>query len=262
MEDDPIFRRRRMSRIAVVAGALAALLVPLVAQAQAKPLKIGYYTGGGYHDYKGQAKYLPTELEKQINATVEVKWEREALRDPELGKGFDVVIYNICWADDKKDEDLVEKVPKVTFEGKPTVFLHCALHCFRWSENAWTESMGMTSRSHDAFSPLTLEKAEKNHPICKALPDEWKTPGDEPYVTLKMWPNAKSLLTAKSPPSGKVNTVAWVNQYGKGKVFATTLGHDMKTMQLPEFIKLVAAGTLWTVDKLGEDGKPKAGYGK
>jgi hypothetical protein len=144
---DPFFRRCRMSRIAFVAGALAALLAPVVAQAQAKPLKIGYYTGGGSHDYKGQAKYLPTELEKQINATVEIKWEREALRDPELGKGFDVVIYNICWADDKKDEDLVEKVPKVTFEGKPTVFLHCALHCFRWSENAWTESMGMTSRS-------------------------------------------------------------------------------------------------------------------
>ncbi len=251
-----------MSRFAVAVGAVAALFVPVVAQAQVKPLKIGYYTGGGYHNYKEQAAYIPVELEKLINCKVDVKWEREALRDPKLGEGYDVVMYNICWADDKdKDADILEKLPKLTFEGKPTVMIHCTFHSFRWVDSAWTECEGLKTRHHEEFQPFEMEKVEKNHPIIKLLPDDWKTPGDEPYISLKMYPNAVPLLNVKTK-KGTVTTVAWVNQYGKGRVFGNSLGHDMKSIGMPEFMQLTANGTLWVCDKLGEDGKPKKGYGK
>ena len=53
----------------------------------------------------------------------------------------------------------------------------------------------------------------------------------------------------------------WVNQYGKGRVFGTTVGHHNETMAEPTYLDLVTRGLLWACGKLGEDGKPLAGYG-
>jgi type 1 glutamine amidotransferase len=55
--------------------------------------------------------------------------------------------------------------------------------------------------------------------------------------------------------------VIWVNTYGKGKVFGTTLGHNNSTMEAPEFLDLVARGLLWACGKLDANGKPLPGYG-
>jgi len=247
-----------MTRILLLAALAPALFPP----AQAKPLKVAYYTGGTSHDYKKQAEVIPAGIEKLANVKIDVKWEREALRDPRVGQGYDAIIYNICWADDKKDADLMESLPKLTQAGKPTVIIHGTLHTFRWTDSAWTECMGMKSRAHDPFQAFGTEKVEKTHPIVRFWPEDWKTTGDELYQTIRMYPAAKPLLNVTSPHNQKVSTVAWTNQYGKGKVFATTLGHDLKTINLPEYPQLLANGLLWVCDKLGDDGKPKKGYGK
>jgi type 1 glutamine amidotransferase len=55
--------------------------------------------------------------------------------------------------------------------------------------------------------------------------------------------------------------VSWTSSYGKGRVFATTLGHDMKTASLPTYQRLLADGLLWACGKRGDDGEPAAGYG-
>ena len=50
-----------------------------------------------------------------------------------------------------------------------------------------------------------------------------------------MGPESKSLLKVKSPSSGAEHIVCWTNQYGKGRIFGTTLGHDMKTAQQADY---------------------------
>ena len=55
--------------------------------------------------------------------------------------------------------------------------------------------------------------------------------------------------------------VAWVNQYGKTRVFSTTIGHNNATVEDARYLDLVARGVLWATGKLGDDGKPVAGYG-
>src|SRR5262249_47644043 len=99
------------------------------------------------------------------------------------------------------------------------------------------------------------------HPAVKALPDEWRTPGDELYQTIKLGPRSTALLQGKAEKFKSDHIVCWVSTYGKGKVFATTLGHDLKTVNMPEYHRLLANGILWACDKLGEDGKAKEGYG-
>ncbi len=48
---------------------------------------------------------------------------------------------------------------------------------------------------------------------------------------------------------------------GKTRVFSTTIGHNDDTVADPRYLDLVTNGVLWATDKLGDDGKPKPGYG-
>ena len=73
-------------------------------------------------------------------------------------------------------------------------------------------------------------------------------------------PQSHPLLKAKSPQDGREHVVGWTYHFGRGRVFATTLGHDMKTAGSPDYLQLLANGLLWTCSKLGDDGKAVAGY--
>ena len=68
---------------------------------------------------------------------------------------------------------------------------------------------------------------------------------DELYENVKFWPNATPLLTAYSDTSKKDQVVAWINHYGKGRVFGTTLGHGSPTTDMESYHKLLANGLLW-----------------
>jgi type 1 glutamine amidotransferase len=48
--------------------------------------------------------------------------------------------------------------------------------------------------------------------------------------------------------------------FGNTRVFSTTLAHNTSSVEDPRYLDLVANGILWATDKLGDDGKPKAGF--
>jgi hypothetical protein len=262
--------------------ALLAVVVSLAAAAEdAKPIKAVLYCGGGFHDYKTMPGVLAGKIQELANVSIDVKLMETAeamaaeFKKPDFGQGYDVIIYDICYGEKWQDGDY-DPALKLAESGKPAVFVHCAMHCYRAPrdtkaanyeernaicERKWHALVGMDTRVHDKYGPFATEKVAKDQPIMKSFPDDWKTPGDELYNTVKMT-TGTPLLQAKSPINGKVHTVAWVNQYGKARVFGTTLGHDMKTGADPAYHQLLASGILWACDKLGEDGKPVAGYGK
>ena len=122
------------------------------------------------------------------------------------------------------------------------------MHTFRGSED-WTDLCGMRTRRHDPYAALAVVKADKQHPVLKQLPDEWKTPGDEMYQTIKLGDRAKVLLRGKNDKLKSEHVVCWTSTYGKGNVFATTLGHDLKTAKMPEYHRLLANGLLWACGK-------------
>ena len=264
---------------AIVSFAISMLLLAGIAHA-ATPLKAVMYVGGGFHDYKTMPGVLTDKMAKLANVTFDIKPVASAeamaaaFKDPNFGQGYDVIVYDICFGEKWEDGDY-DGALKVAAKGKPAVFLHCSMHTYRPPRDAkdprllareaiadakWHALVGMDTRVHDKYQPFSTVKASPDHPILKTFPDNWSTPGDELYNTVKMMPTATPLLTAKSPSSGKTHTVAWVNQYGNTRVFATTLGHDMKTGADPNYQRLLAYGLLWACDKLGADGKPIDGY--
>jgi type 1 glutamine amidotransferase len=227
--------------------------------AASKPLKALYITGGGHHDYEKLTPLLTDGMKKHAKVEFDIKWGLEALRDKKLGEGYDAIVYNICFGQDN-DREMIENAIRVTREGKPTVLIHCSMHSFQDSDD-WTECCGQRTRRHDRYRAFGTEKVKPDHPAIKQFPDDWKTPGDELYQTIDLPKSSTALLQSSRPDqNGNKSTVCWVHKFGKGPVFATTLGHDMKTAEQETYHKLLAHGLLWTCGKLDESGKPTADY--
>ena len=80
------------------------------------------------------------------------------------------------------------------------------------------------------------------------------------HDNVPMIAGAQPLLKVKSPHDGREHIVCWTHNYGRGRVFATTLGHDLKTAQSLDYLRLLANGIVWACDKLDHEGKPAKGF--
>jgi type 1 glutamine amidotransferase len=266
-----------MALVAALSGAIA---LPSRAAEAPKPLRALYVTGGCCHDYESEKKIVT----EGVSARARVEWvivhaggsgtkfkgiEQSLYQNPDWAQGFDVVVHNECFADDT-DLAYVEKVLAPHRAGTPAVVVHCTMHTFRaLKTNVFREFLGVTSMGHGPQHPLDVKVLQPAHPVMKGFPSDWKTGPEELYAVSKVWPNTVPLASAadkrKDAAGNWVNTdrehpLIWVNTYGQGRVFGTTLAHANRTFADPVFLDLFTRGLLWACDKLDEEGRPKAGY--
>jgi type 1 glutamine amidotransferase len=226
-----------------------------------RPLKVLWVAGGVCHDFDALVPHLTSNLRPLLNATFDVKLDLEIWRDEKFADAYDAVVYQFCR--DDAEGVLIDHALQATRTGKPTVIIHCGVHSFRNSDRVgeWEKCCGMRSKVHDSFQPFQTIKLDPAHPITKAWPENWTTSGDELYQTIEFLPGSHPLLKVKSPQDGREHIVSWTSSYGKGRVFATTLGHDLKTASMPTYHRLLADGLSWACGELGDDGMPAMGYG-
>jgi type 1 glutamine amidotransferase len=72
---------------------------------------------------------------------------------------------------------------------------------------------------------------------------------DELYVCLTGTTPVEVLATAHSKITGKDHPMAFVLNYGKGRVFHTTLGHDVRAIETPGTAELLRRGCLWAAGR-------------
>jgi type 1 glutamine amidotransferase len=243
--------------ILVVAGLLLSSMTFFVAAADAKPVRALLITGGCCHNYPFQAQQLTNALAKLTPVEWTIVMEGKgtqaeiSLYDrPDWAKGFDVVVHNECFAN-TTNQAYIRKITSAHRAGTPAVVIHCAMHTYRATAiDDWREFLGVTSRRHDHQGKYPVKLVAADHVILNGLVSSWVTPMDELYVIEKLWPNATALATSLSEQDGKTYPVAWVNQYGKARVFGTTFGHSDDAWRDENFLKLVARGTLWAAGRL------------
>ena len=104
--------------------------------------------------------------------------------------------------------------------------------------------------SHGTFHPFKMVTRKKDHPITKGVPAVWMHNADELYDRLRgPAENMEILVTAYSAKeergTGRDEPIMMVINYGKGRIFHTTLGHGNESQECVGFITYLQRGTEW-----------------
>jgi type 1 glutamine amidotransferase len=246
------FRTAWLLLAAVAVGPL--LSTPAGAEDAVRALKVLLIAGGCCHDYGKQTEVLKEGLEARAHVKVDIVYSEdtkttarfEIYKKPDWARGYDVVIHDECTSD-VKEMPYVENILAAHKGGVPAVNLHCAMHCYRTGTDDWFKFVGVQSTGHGPQQPIEVSFVDHDHPVSKGL-DDWITINEELYNNVKVFDTARPLARGKQGNSDFV--VTWVNEYGKTRVFSTTLGHNTQTVADRRYLDLVTRGLLWSCDKL------------
>ena len=260
--------------LTIVAAACLFNSGSFAADARPKPLRVLLITGGCCHDYATQKDVLKKGLEERANVEIvqvhtsdsSTKARFEIYEKADWAKSYDAVIHDEC-SSDVKELPYVENILAAHRNGVPAVNLHCAMHCYRTGKDDWFQFVGIQSAAHGPQEPIAIAFTDAAHPVTKGLSD-WTTVKEELYNNVKVFPSSTPLARGKQIIKRRDGTektdeavVVWANEYGKARVFSTTLGHNTATVADPRYLDLVARGLLWSCGPLDANGKLAAGYG-
>lgn len=117
--------------------------------------------------------------------------------------------------------------------------------------NAFSKMVGETWETqnigHARRCEFLVEWKESTHPAFMA--------DDELYHKITLFPGVNVLADALSPldkgGTGKREPLFWTNQWGRGRVFFTTLGHDVKAWSQPGMSEAFLRGVEWAAQRKG-----------
>lgn len=232
------------------------------AKSKPKPLKALLITGGCCHEYDKQKDILKEGIEARAMVVVShvhtsdttTKARFSIYEDPNWAKDYDIILHDECTSD-VIEPQYVENILNAHRSGIPAVNLHCAMHSYRLpGKDDWFQFVGIQSAAHGPQKPIEITFIDRENPITKPL-ENWTTVNEELYNNLKLFPTAKPLARGRQDIGSKVDdyVVVWTNQFGKARVFSTTLGHNTATVADPRYLDLVTRGLLWAVDKLNPE---------
>ncbi|MBI3694208.1 MAG: ThuA domain-containing protein [Acidobacteria bacterium] len=247
--------------------ALALSLLLAVQQPGAAPPKIQalIITGQNGHDWRATTPVMRKILEDTGKFEVRVTEEFRGA-GPETLAPYDLIILNyydrrrpeLRWGE-RADKALLDFVRS----GKGLVMYHFSTAAFDgWEEYEklsganWRPNQGHHSARHD----FTVDIKDRDHPITRGMKSSFPELNDELYANLKWQPAGSyhvlatawddhSLYKGKArqpiPGDGIHQPMLWTLDYGKGRVFATALGHDAEPMKGLGFIVTFQRGAEW-----------------
>jgi type 1 glutamine amidotransferase len=121
----------------------------------------------------------------------------------------------------------------------------------RWRDGKMvTDSTPGRAGSHGAQRAFQLVVRTLDHPVTKGLPEKFMHSADELYDSLRGPAKYVTVLaTAFSSPdnkgTGENEPMLMAIQFGKGRVFHTTLGHSAEQLKSVAFIVTFQRGAEW-----------------
>jgi len=264
----------------VILGVLAAVL----ASRAAAPIPVMIFdgeSGGPYHDWARVTALLERVLDETGLFEVEIVTAPPAGGDfsafaPDFGRHRAVVL-NYDAPDERWPASLKASFEAYVRGGGGLVSVHATDNAFPgWAafnemigvggwrgrdeaagpywfvENGALASDASAGRagSHGRRVPFVVTVREPDHPIVRGLPASWMHQGDELYARLRgPGRNMTVLATAYSDPdnagSGRHEPQLMVLSYGGGRVFHTTMGHDIVALSSVDFVVTLQRGTEW-----------------
>jgi hypothetical protein len=212
-----------------LAALLCAVGLALPAQAAPKKVLVVTVTKGFRHDSIPTAEKVLAELAKKSGAfTVDYVRNDQEMAEKmtaEALKNYGAVIF----ANTTGDLPLPDKEAFLNWikSGRGFVGMHAAADTFHGFPG-YIDMIGAEFKTHEAQVSVDAINQDPGCPICRSLPATWVV-FDEIYQ-FKNFDRSKvhGLLTLDKHPNNHTPgdyPVSWCKQYGKGRVFYTSLGH-------------------------------------
>lgn len=245
----------------------ASFTTPAFAQPSPPPdlskIQVLIITGQNVHDWRGTTPLLKKILEDTRKFEVRVVEEFRGA-GPEMLANYDLAIVNYYNRGDKDrwGERAQKALEEFVRAGKGLVVYHISLGAFDgWSEyekmsgGNWRPNNG----HHSAAHPFTVDIKDSDHPITRGL-KSFPVAKDELYANLRWQAEGSyhvlatayddhALYAGKArqpiPGAGIHQPILWTTDYGKGRVFITTLGHGPEEVQGLGFMVTFARGAEW-----------------
>jgi uncharacterized protein len=198
------------------------------------------------HKWKLTAPVIANFLAKDKRMEVQSVTDPHQLSSATLHKYDVLIIHFMNWKVPSPNKSARENFSKFIENGGGAVFVHFA--CGAWQD--WPGFVKIAGRiwnpkfrGHDRRGPFTVEIVNKDHAITKGMKD-FET-FDELYTCLDGKTPIETIAHAKSKVDKKHHPMAFVLKFGKGRVFHSPLGHDVKAFEAPGVQELFRRGTAW-----------------
>ena len=216
-----------------------------------KPVRVLIVTGVDYegHFWKQTAPAVQKALELDRRLDARIVEDPEFLASPVISD-YDVIFLHFKnYQRFRRNKEIRDNLVSLVQKGKGLVAIHLACGAFEdWPEYANLVGKVLDKKSeHDPRGPFDIHIIEKNHPVTRGMKDFQAD--DELYRCLVDGRPVELLATARSKITGKDYPMAFTFEYGKGRVFHTPLGHDVRAIEMPGTAELLRRGCLWAAGR-------------
>lgn len=249
-------RHARLTALVVAVGACASGALA------AEPIRTLLITGHNNHNWQYTSRVHKDTLESSGRFTVDITDEPwKTLGEPGALKKYQLLVidYNDMGADKRWGTEAEQQFVEAVSSGTGVVAIHSANNAFKgWTD--YEKMLGLMWRDgtgHGKFHDFDVVFVDTDHPITKGLPNMTAHP-DELYHKLVNSQKAEYHLLGKAKSAtenggtGQDEPMAFTLGFGKGRVFATPLGHvwvnddnSKRSVIDPQFKALLCRGAEW-----------------
>ncbi|HPC60548.1 MAG TPA: ThuA domain-containing protein [Verrucomicrobiota bacterium] len=206
------------------------------------------------HLWRETAPALKAVLERNNRLEVRIVEDPHFLDSAALKAYRAVVLHFQNWEAVGPGAAARENLRRFVAEGGGLVSVHFA--CGAW-HGEWPEFQNMVGRvwhgqgpgkpQHDPRGRFTVRIVDRMHPAAAGLED-FET-DDELYTCLTGDAPIHLLAEATSKVDKRDHPMAFVRHYEKGRVFLTTLGHDVRALTNGPVARFLEQGCAWAAGR-------------
>ena len=257
---------RHLRSVALLAAALALTAAPVL-RAQSDDRKHLLFLGGSdffAHDAVSHAMFTMAKIGERTGLfDVRFRTDMELVSKGKLGGNrknldyFDAVMFYTQGDLEITDEQKADLMRFVKEDGKAVLVAHSGTDSFRETWPEYIDMVGGAFVNHPWHQKIRVRVDDRDHPVTKHLPPSFEVT-DEIYqlnrysrdkVRVLMSMDATSVdLTKKGVQRTDGDfALAWVREFGKGRVFTCVLGHRNEVWDMPGMQRMWLEAFRWAV---------------